>query len=78
MVTVTHLAQVAASADHHLVVAKREAVQADGIGPRTESSVTLLIGNDRAQEIARMLGGERVSKTSLAHAREMLGVKADV
>ena len=78
VVTVTHLAQVAASADHHLVVAKREAVQADGIGPRTESSVTLLIGNDRAQEIARMLGGERVSKTSLAHAREMLGVKADV
>ena len=78
VVTVTHLAQVAASADHHLVVAKREAVQADGVGPRTESSVTLLIGNDRAQEIARMLGGERVSKTSLAHAREMLGVKADV
>ena len=78
VVTVTHLAQVAASADHHLVVAKREAVQADGIGPRTESSVTLLVGNDRAQEIARMLGGERVSKTSLAHAREMLGVKADV
>ena len=78
VVTVTHLAQVAASADHHLVVAKREAVQADGIGPRTESSVTLLVGNDRAQEIARMLGGERVSKTSRAHAREMLGVKADV
>ena len=78
VVTVTHLAQVAASADHHLVVAKREAVQAVGVGPRTESSVTLLVGNDRAQEIARMLGGERVSKTSLAHAREMLGVKADI
>jgi len=78
VVTVTHLAQVAASADHHLVVAKREAAQAGGEGLRTESSVTLLIGDDRAQEIARMLGGERVSKTSLAHAREMLGVKADV
>jgi DNA repair protein RecN (Recombination protein N) len=78
VVTVTHLAQVAASADHHLVVAKRVTAQANGDGPRTESSVTQLAGDDRAQEIARMLGGERVSKTSLAHAREMLGVKADV
>jgi len=78
VVTVTHLAQVAASADHHLVVAKRVTPQANGDGPRTESSVTPLVGDDRAQEIARMLGGERVSKTSLAHAREMLGVKADV
>lgn len=78
VVTVTHLAQVAASADHHLVVAKREMAQANGDGPRTESSVKQLVGDDRAQEIARMLGGERVSKTSLAHAREMLGVKADV
>jgi len=82
VVTVTHLAQVAASADHHLVVAKRETAQKNGDGPRTESNVALLVGDDRAQEIARMLGGERVSKTSLAHAREMLGVqlgvKADV
>ncbi len=77
VVTVTHLAQVAASADHHLVVAKREMVPATSDGPRTESNVTLVAGNDRTLEIARMLGGERVSITSLAHAREMLGVKAD-
>ena len=73
VLAVTHLPQVAACADHHLRVAKRQ-VEATkgGDGPRTESSVAALEGEARTQEIARMLGGERVSKTSLAHAREML------
>ena len=74
VVTVTHLAQVAACADHHLVVAKRETANADADKPRTESSVTSIAGEERTQEIARMLGGERASPTSLAHAREMLGL----
>lgn len=67
VLAVTHLPQVAACADHHLVVAKRQT------GGRTESSVTPLGGEAREKEIARMLGGEKVSQTSLAHAREMLG-----
>ncbi|RYY49899.1 MAG: DNA repair protein RecN, partial [Comamonadaceae bacterium] len=67
---VTHLPQVAAFADHHLVVAKRQTAG------RTESGVTPLDGVAREKEIARMLGGEKTSATSLAHARELLGKPA--
>ncbi|MBN8746509.1 DNA repair protein RecN [Xylophilus ampelinus] len=72
VLAVTHLPQVAACADHHLLVAKRAAADAKDGGTRTESSVQPLDGEGRTREIARMLGGERVSATSLAHAREML------
>ncbi len=67
MLAVTHLPQVAACADHHLVVAKR----ADAQG--TSSSVAPVHGEQRVAEVARMLGGERLSGTTLAHAKEMLG-----
>jgi DNA repair protein RecN (Recombination protein N) len=66
VLAVTHLPQVAACADHHLVVAK----QSDAAGP--SSSVTLVHGEQRVAEVARMLGGERLSGTTLAHAKEML------
>ncbi len=72
VLAVTHLPQVAACADHHLRVAKRQTTSAGDRPPRTESTVALLDSADREQEIARMLGGEKVSRTSLAHAREML------
>ncbi|MEY4712812.1 MAG: putative repair ATPase [Pseudomonadota bacterium] len=67
VLAVTHLPQVAACADHHLVVAKR----ADALG--TSSSVAPAHGEQRVAEVARMLGGERLSGTTLAHAKEMLG-----
>jgi DNA repair protein RecN (Recombination protein N) len=76
VLAVTHLPQVAACADHHLVVAKRQTAAAGKEGPRTESGVSRLDDDHRAKEIARMLGGEKVSQTSLAHAREMLGHQA--
>jgi DNA repair protein RecN (Recombination protein N) len=63
---VTHLPQVAACADHHLVVAKQRQ------GQVTLSTVTPVQGEARVAEIARMLGGERLSSTTLAHAKEML------
>lgn len=66
VLAVTHLPQVAACADRHLVVAK--ALQ----GSSTVSSVSPVAGEARVAEIARMLGGERLSSTSLAHAQEML------
>jgi len=75
VLAVTHLPQVAACADHHLVVAKRQTAAAGKDGPRTESGVSRLDDDNRAREIARMLGGEKVSQTSLAHARELLGHK---
>ena len=64
---VTHLPQVAACADHHLRVSK----QRDDAGA-TVSSVTSIEGEARTQEVARMLGGERISAATLAHALEML------
>jgi DNA repair protein RecN (Recombination protein N) len=67
VLAVTHLPQVAACADHHLVVAK----QAEGKG--VASSVAPVEGEKRVAEVARMLGGERLSGTTLAHAKEMLG-----
>ncbi|MDM0012447.1 DNA repair protein RecN [Variovorax sp. J22P168] len=73
VLAVTHLPQVAASADHHLRVEKRQTPSKGTQAARTESGVATLDREGRAQEIARMLGGERVTGTSLAHAREMLG-----
>ncbi len=66
VLTVTHLPQVAACADHHLVVAKHKTARS------TSSSVHAARGDARVQEIARMLGGEKLSAATLAHAREML------
>ena len=66
VLAVTHLPQVAACADHHLLVSKQ---QQDGT---TLSSVSAVLGEQRVSEIARMLGGEKLSGTTLAHAREML------
>ncbi len=67
VLAVTHLAQVAACADHHYVVSK--ALQADG---RTTSNVMPVLGDARVAEVARMMGGERLAGTSLAHAQAML------
>lgn len=61
---VTHLAQIAARADHHLHVSK--SVQRG----RTRAAVTALTGEARVAELARMLGGE--TRTALGHARELL------
>ncbi|PUE58701.1 DNA repair protein RecN [Limnohabitans curvus] len=70
VLAVTHLPQVAACADHHLVVSKHSDAQG------TSSQVTALSDDARVNEIARMLGGEKVSDTTLAHAREMLQTSA--
>jgi len=67
VLAVTHLPQVAACADHHLLVSKA----ADK--GQVSSQVRGVSGEERVSEIARMLGGEKLSATTLAHAREMLG-----
>ena len=66
VLAVTHLPQVAAWSDHHLLVSKRRAAKG------TTSQVQGIAGEARTEELARMLGGERLSSTTLAHAREML------
>jgi DNA repair protein RecN (Recombination protein N) len=60
------LPQVAACADHHLVVSKQVT------GGTTLSAVSKVENVQRVTEIGRMLGGETLSEATLAHAREML------
>ena len=66
VLAVTHLPQVASCADHHLLVSKTSSTEG------VSSSVIPIAGELRVTEIARMLGGEKLSATTLAHAREML------
>ena len=64
---VTHLPQVACQAHQHLQVAKLT-------GDRTtRTRVRALIGDERVEEIARMLGGRTITGSTLQHAAEMLG-----
>ena len=63
---VTHLAPIAVYADHHLRVEKTASRTA------TRTTVTTLDGAARVEELARMLGGERVTETTRRAAREML------
>jgi DNA repair protein RecN (Recombination protein N) len=63
---VTHLPQIAAFADQHFLIEKKEQ------GGRTKTSVRLLESADRTEEIARMLSGATVTDTSLKHAEQMI------
>lgn len=63
---ITHLPQVAAFADHHFLVEKGIA------GGRTVTTLSLLEGDERAAEMARMLGGTKITEKTLEHAREMI------
>jgi DNA repair protein RecN (Recombination protein N) len=64
---ITHLPQIAALAQSHFRVSKRE--QAG----RTQTTVEALSDRERVEEVARMLGGEKVTESALRHAREMVG-----
>jgi DNA repair protein RecN (Recombination protein N) len=66
VLVVTHLAQVAAFGDRHLLVVK------GGDGVITESGVHLLQDEERVRELARMLGGVDDSDSARAHADELL------
>ena len=63
---VTHLPQIAAFADQHFLIDKREA---DG---RTKTQIRLLDDRARTHEVARMLSGATVTDTSLQHAAQMI------
>ena len=67
---VTHLPQVAAAADHQWQVSK---AAENGV---TLSHIAVLDGGQRIEEIARMLGGVKITDTTRKHAAEMLGAAA--
>ncbi len=66
VICITHLAQIAAKADAHYLIEKtvREG--------RAVTSVTRLLGNDRLQELARIIGGPSATEAALQTARELI------
>jgi DNA repair protein RecN (Recombination protein N) len=66
---ITHLPQVAAAADHQWQVAKSSSKT------KVASRVVALDADQRVDEIARMLGGVKITETTRKHAAEMLGTK---
>ncbi|SFD67722.1 DNA repair protein RecN [Streptomyces aidingensis] len=70
VVVVTHLPQVAAFADRHLVVEKTSD------GSVTRSGVTVVHGEGRIRELSRMLAGQEDSALARAHAEELLATAA--
>ena len=63
---VTHLPQIATFADHHFVIEKREA------GGRATTTVRQISGEERTEEVARMLSGAKLTETSRKHAEQMI------
>ena len=66
VICITHLPQIAKFGEHHLSISKHVA------NGRTLTTIQPLEKEDRYREIARMLGGEEITQTTLDHARELL------
>jgi DNA repair protein RecN (Recombination protein N) len=67
---VTHLPQIAIFADHHYLIEKKASAE------RTRTSVRLITGEERTEEVARMLSGAKLTETSRKHAEQMLKTNA--
>ena len=63
---VTHLPQIATFADHHYLIEKRES------GGRAKTTVRRITGDERTEEVARMLSGAKLTDTSRKHAEQMI------
>jgi DNA repair protein RecN (Recombination protein N) len=63
---VTHLPQIATFADQHYLIEKKES------GGRTKTKVRLITGDQRTEEVARMLSGAKLTETSRKHAEQMI------
>ena len=70
IICVTHLPQIATFADHHYLISKKE------VSGRTRTSVGEIKGEERTEEIARMLSGAKLTDTSLKHAEQMIKANA--
>jgi len=66
IICITHLPQIAKFGDHHFNISKQV------VRGRTRTTITRLTESERVTEIARMLGGEKITRATLNHAREML------
>ena len=68
VICITHLPQIARFGDNHFLIFKKVK------NKRTLTFIEPLDSKQRVQEVARMLGGVKISATTLEHARELLGV----
>ena len=68
VICITHLPQIAAFGDQHFLIEKRVRQG------RTQTEVRLMEREDRVEEIARMLSGEKLTDTSLKHAEQLLAI----
>jgi DNA repair protein RecN (Recombination protein N) len=71
VLVVTHLAQVAALADTHVVVRKEVSNSAEGAV--TTATAASIQGDDRVDEVARMLSGDVAEASARRHAADLLG-----
>jgi DNA repair protein RecN (Recombination protein N) len=67
---VTHLPQIATFADHHYIIEKKSSAG------RTKTSIRLITGEERTEEVARMLSGAKLTETSIKHAEQMIKANA--
>jgi DNA repair protein RecN (Recombination protein N) len=67
---VTHLPQIATFADHHYVIQKKESAG------RSRTAIRVVMGEERTEEVARMLSGAKLTDTSRKHAEQMLKANA--
>jgi DNA repair protein RecN (Recombination protein N) len=67
---VTHLPQIATFADHHYVIEKKISAG------KTRTSVRPITGEERTEEVARMLSGAKLTETSIKHAEQMIKTNA--
>ena len=67
---VTHLPQIATFADQHYVIEKKESAG------RTRTGIRLVTGDERTEEVARMLSGAKLTETSRKHAEQMIKANA--
>jgi DNA repair protein RecN (Recombination protein N) len=63
---ITHLPQIASYADRHLTVRK------EVVDQKTQTTVRTMVGAERIQELAEMIGGQRITETTRAQAKELL------
>ncbi len=63
---VTHLPQIATFADQHYVIEKKDR------NGRTRTSIRAVVGEERTEEVARMLSGAKLTDTSRKHAEQMI------
>lgn len=67
---VTHLAQIATFGDCHFVIEKKES------GGRSRTGIRAVTGDERTEEVARMLSGAKLTETSRKHAEQMIKANA--